>query len=106
VAIARALLKDAPILILDEATSALDTESEGVVQEALEMLMRGRTTFVIAHRLSTVRNADVILVIEDGRILEQGTHQELLSRESRYRSFYLKQFEERRSGAEAGRGPA
>jgi len=106
VAIARALLKDAPILILDEATSALDTESEGVVQEALEMLMRGRTTFVIAHRLSTVRNADVILVIEDGRILEQGSHQELLSRESRYRSFYLKQFEERRSGAEAGRGPA
>lgn len=106
VAIARALLKDAPILILDEATSALDTESEGVVQEALEMLMRGRTTFVIAHRLSTVRNADVILVIEDGRILEQGNHQELLSRESRYRSFYLKQFEERRSGAEAGRGPA
>ena len=106
VAIARALLKDAPILILDEATSALDSESEGVVQEALEMLMRGRTTFVIAHRLSTVRNADVILVIEDGRILEQGNHQELLSRESRYRSFYLKQFEERRSGAEAGRGPA
>ena len=106
VAIARALLKDAPILILDEATSALDSESEGVVQEALEMLMRGRTTFVIAHRLSTVRNADVILVIEDGRILEQGSHQELLSRESRYRSFYLKQFEERRSGAEAGRGPA
>ena len=105
VAIARALLKDAPILILDEATSALDTESESIVQEALETLMRGRTTFVIAHRLSTVRNADVILVIEEGRIVESGSHQDLLSRESRYRSFYLKQFEERRSGADAGSGP-
>jgi len=105
VAIARALLKDAPILILDEATSALDTESESIVQEALETLMRGRTTFVIAHRLSTVRNADVILVIEEGRIVESGSHEELLSRESRYRTFYLKQFEERRSGADAGSGP-
>ncbi|GAB4367705.1 MAG: lipid A export permease/ATP-binding protein MsbA [Deltaproteobacteria bacterium] len=105
VAIARALLKDAPVLILDEATSALDTESEAIVQEALETLMRGRTTFVIAHRLSTVRNADVILVIEEGRIVESGTHDELLSRESRYRSFYLKQFEERRSAADAGSGP-
>jgi subfamily B ATP-binding cassette protein MsbA len=96
-AIARALLKDAPLLILDEATSALDTESEHVVQEALDTLMRGRTTFVIAHRLSTVRNADVILVVEDGRIVERGRHDELLSRESRYRSFYLKQFEERKA---------
>jgi len=106
IAIARALLKDAPILILDEATSALDTESESVVQEALEYLMRGRTTFVIAHRLSTVRNADVIFVVEEGRIVETGRHEELLSRESRYRSFYLKQFEERRSGEEPGPGPA
>lgn len=105
-AIARALLKDAPLLILDEATSALDTESESVVQEALEHLMRGRTTFVIAHRLSTVRNADVILVIEDGRIVERGSHRDLLAGETRYRSFYLKQFEERRSGADAARGPA
>lgn len=106
IAIARALLKDAPILILDEATSALDTESESVVQEALEFLMRGRTTFVIAHRLSTVRNADVIFVVEEGRIVETGRHDELLSRESRYRAFYLKQFEERRSGEPPGEGPA
>ena len=106
IAIARALLKDAPILILDEATSALDTESESVVQEALEYLMRGRTTFVIAHRLSTVRNADVIFVVEEGRIAESGRHDELLARESRYRSFYLKQFEERRPGGEPGSHPA
>jgi subfamily B ATP-binding cassette protein MsbA len=101
-AIARAILKDAPVLILDEATSALDTESERVVQEALDTLMKGRTTFVIAHRLSTVRNADVIVVVEGGRIVEKGRHDELLSRESRYRGFYLKQFEEK--GAD--RGPA
>ncbi|MBI5341958.1 MAG: lipid A export permease/ATP-binding protein MsbA [Deltaproteobacteria bacterium] len=105
-AIARALLKDAPILILDEATSALDSESEAVVQEALDTLMAGRTTFVIAHRLSTVRNADRILVVEEGRIVESGTHEELLSTETRYRSFYLKQFEERRTGAGPGAGPA
>jgi subfamily B ATP-binding cassette protein MsbA len=106
VAIARALLKDAPVLVLDEATSALDSESESVVQEALEHLMRGRTTFVIAHRLSTVRNADMILVVEDGRIVESGRHEELLSRESRYRLFYLKQFEERKPGAESRPGSA
>ncbi|MCL5965873.1 MAG: lipid A export permease/ATP-binding protein MsbA [Deltaproteobacteria bacterium] len=105
IAIARALLKDAPILVLDEATSALDTESESIVQEALDNLMRGRTTFVIAHRLSTVRNADVIVVIENGRIVESGPHAELLARESRYRSFYLKQFEGRKPGPAAA-GPA
>ena len=77
VAIARALLKDPRILILDEATSALDSESESVVQEALAVLMKGRTTFVIAHRLSTVRNADRILVLDEGRIVESGTHTSL-----------------------------
>jgi subfamily B ATP-binding cassette protein MsbA len=104
IAIARALLKDAPILILDEATSALDSESEAVVQEALDALMSGRTVFVIAHRLSTVRNADIILVVEEGRIVERGTHDGLLSTETRYRSFYLKQFEERKTGAAQGAG--
>ncbi|RTZ96253.1 MAG: ABC transporter permease [Deltaproteobacteria bacterium] len=82
--IARALLKDAPILILDEATSSLDSESEQLVQKALENLMRGRTTFVIAHRLSTVRYADRIVVIDGGRIVETGTHQELLKQQGAY----------------------
>jgi subfamily B ATP-binding cassette protein MsbA len=105
-AIARAILKDAPVLILDEATSALDTESERAVQDALDTLMKGRTTFVIAHRLSTVRNADVILVIEGGRIVEKGRHDDLLSRDSRYRAFYMKQFEGKKADPDsaAGRG--
>jgi ATP-binding cassette subfamily B protein len=77
VAIARAILKDPAILILDEATSSLDSESEKLVQEALEKLMQGRTTFVVAHRLATVRNADRIVVVENGRIVETGTHEEL-----------------------------
>ena len=78
-AIARALLKDPPILILDEATSSLDAESERLVQEALANLMRNRTAFVIAHRLSTVRRADAILVLEHGQIVETGRHEELLA---------------------------
>src|SRR5262249_51216756 len=80
IAIARALLKDAPILILDEATSALDTESEALVQSALQNLMSGRTVFVIAHRLSTVRRADRIVVIENGAVADEGTHEDLVNR--------------------------
>ena len=80
----RAVLKNPEILILDEATSALDTESEKLVQEALNTLLEGRTSIVIAHRLSTIRNADKIIVIEQGRITEEGTHTELISRKGTY----------------------
>ena len=90
--IARALLKDAPILILDEATSSLDAESEKVVQKALENLMKGRTTFVIAHRLSTIGYAKSIVVISGGQIVEQGTHEELLCAKGEYCKLYELQF--------------
>jgi subfamily B ATP-binding cassette protein MsbA len=98
-AIARALLTDPPILILDEATSALDTESERLVQEAIDRLLSGRTVFVIAHRLSTVQHADLILVLESGRIVERGTHAELLSRGGSYHRLHSLQFRSERAAA-------
>lgn len=97
-AIARALLKDAPILILDEATSALDTESERKIQSALEEVMKGRTTLVIAHRLSTIEKADKIVVMEAGRIVEQGSHRELLARNGAYAKLHAMQFKEDNEG--------
>jgi subfamily B ATP-binding cassette protein MsbA len=92
-AIARAVLSDAPVLILDEATSALDSESERLVQKALENLLENRTAIVIAHRLSTIRRADKIVVMERGKIAETGTHEELLVKNGIYRRLYELQFE-------------
>ena len=90
IAIARALLKNPKVLVLDEATSALDNQSEMLIQEALEKLMIGRTTFIIAHRLSTVHNADKIIVLDKGKIVESGTHRELMANENLY---HLEQFQ-------------
>jgi subfamily B ATP-binding cassette protein MsbA len=92
IAIARAILADPKLLILDEATSSLDSESEAMIQDGLRSLRRGRTTFVIAHRLSTIRSADQILVLEDGEIVERGTHEDLLATGGRYRQLYDKQY--------------
>lgn len=99
VAIARAFLKDAPILVLDEATSALDSESEQYIQQALSTLMKGRTTFVIAHRLSTIENADLILVMDKGRIVESGTHAQLLALGGHYAGLHRIQFSDHALGA-------
>jgi ATP-binding cassette subfamily B protein len=102
VAIARAFLKDPPILIFDEATAALDSESENLIHDALHRLMDGRTTLIIAHRLSTVMNADRIVVIEQGTICEVGRHAELLARRGVYSQLYDEQFRPVRTAVSAG----
>ena len=94
IAIARAILKDAPVLVLDEATSALDNESERHIQQALEKVMENRTTIVIAHRLSTIESADKIVVLDQGQIKEVGSHSELLSQEGLYSQLYQSQFKD------------
>ena len=109
IAIARALLRDTPLLLLDEATSALDAESERLVQDALDTLMRGRTTIVIAHRLATVQSADRIIVVDQGRIVEQGRHEELLAARGRYWTLLRRQqledeLEDRQAGIEVASG--
>ena len=92
ISIARAILKNAPILVLDEATSALDTESERAIQAALDKVMEGRTTIVIAHRLSTIEKADRTVVMDEGRIVEQGKHSELLGKAGHYAKLHAMQF--------------
>jgi ATP-binding cassette subfamily B protein/subfamily B ATP-binding cassette protein MsbA len=101
ICVARAFLKDAPILILDEPTSSIDSRTEGVILDALDDLMDGRTSFMIAHRLSTVRHADQILVLDNGRVVERGTHEELVAEDGIYHQLYLAQTKERKR-----RGPA
>ena len=94
--IARAILSNSPIMILDEATSSVDTETEQIIQHAIQTVLAGRTSFIIAHRLSTVRSADRILVIQHGKITEDGTHQQLIAKRGYYYQLYTNQFQEER----------
>ena len=94
ISFARAILADPAIFVLDEATSSIDTKTERLIQDAVEHLLKGHTSFVIAHRLSTIRNADLILVVKDGKILERGTHRELLDQGGYYHELYMRQYEE------------
>ena len=94
ISIARAIVADPRIFVLDEATSSVDTETEGAIQQVIGHVLQGRTSFVIAHRLSTVKNADMILVVREGKIIEQGTHRSLLRQRGYYYSLYTRQFEE------------
>ena len=93
VTIARAMLDRSPMLIFDEATSSVDTRTERRIQSTMANMMEGRTSFIIAHRLSTIRDADVIIVMDKGEVVEQGTHEELLSRDGMYRRLYMSQFD-------------
>ena len=97
VSFARAVLADPRIFVLDEATSSIDTQTEQLIQDAIEHILKDRTSFLIAHRLSTIRRADLILVVKDGKIVEQGTHRELLLRRGYYHELYSRQFAEENS---------
>ena len=94
ISIARAIIGDPKIFVLDEATSSIDTETEALIQKITAQIMKGRTTFMIAHRLSTVRDCDVILVVKDGKIIEKGSHRELIAAKGHYYSLYTRQFED------------